>query len=83
MLTLRLCWVCTGFDRQWLTGQPRPGLGNGDKGARMTHGTRVAAYQQEKLQTPILQLLRVICVSLDLDKSRSVCPSATRSRRPQ
>lgn len=60
----------TGFDRQWLTGQPPTGLGNGDKGARMTHGTRVAAYQQEKLQDPILQLLRVICVSLDLDKSQ-------------
>lgn len=58
----------TGFDRQWLTGQPPTGLGNGDKGARMTHGTRVAAYQQEKLEAPILQLLRVVCVSLGLDK---------------
>lgn len=59
----------TGFDRQWLTGQPPTGLGNGDKGARMTHGTRVQAYQDEKLQEAILQLLRVICVSLGLDKS--------------
>jgi len=58
----------TGFDRQWLTGQPPTGLGNGDKGARMTHGTRVQAYQQEKLEAPILQLLRVVCVSLGLDK---------------
>lgn len=53
-----------------LTGQPPAGLGNGDKGARLTLGSQAAAFAETYLRIPLQYALGVLCAESGLDAGK-------------
>lgn len=53
-----------------LTGQPPAGLGNGDKGARLTLGSQAAAFAEAFLRIPLQYALAVLCAESGLDAGK-------------